>query len=80
MDNTGSEICWSEIYGRQHGTAFFYNGEIADNFLTHMEVQMKDKFDSYFRGFAEGIMGKYKRRYRYMKEPEKEEPGYETQT
>lgn len=58
----------AEVYGRQHGTAFFFNQEDANSFLDHMEKRAKGRFETYFKGFADGIGGKFKRKYRYMRE------------
>ena len=63
------EIACSEIVGRQHGSAFYFNKEDANSFLDHIEARYgADLFQDYFKGFAEGMMGKYADRYEYFDE------------
>lgn len=53
-------------YGASHGTAFMFNGEDHDSFLTFMETRMAERAKEYTRGFFDGLLGKYQRKYRYM--------------
>jgi len=70
MDSTPSV---AEIYGRQHGTSFFFSGAAPAAFLAHMEQDMKpDIYDAYLTGFFAGLKGTFRRRYRYMKEPKRD--------
>lgn len=71
MKNTALEnvLSASEIVGRQHGTAFFYNQECFYNFLDQIESRYKNCcMDEYYTGFYNGFSGKYRRTYRYLKE------------
>jgi len=56
------------VYGRQHGTAFYFNEENCTTFLNHIENRYsKSMFDAYYQGFMDGLDGKFKVQYRYMK-------------
>lgn len=60
---------WCRIYGRQHGTAFYFTQEDCLSFLSYMKSRFKNnRYVLYLEGFKEGLEGKFRVQYRYMKD------------